>query len=320
VLGGLLLAVAFMAKQHAAMLGFPIAVALWARHGWRRAALFAAASAGPALAFVIAMQAHTGGLFLTYLVEVASGHPIVASRALPSVQGGKIEGAQAELWRALPWTTTVGLLLAWAWPRRLYWGGLAFTLLVTVSLMRGHHGGFLNVLIPMMWLQALFPAFVAAALRDATVGWRVLLRRIAPHVAAVLAGVQLLAADDDYTRFVPRPRDAEAHAKVVDEIRALPGRVFVPHAPWVAVQAGKEPSVALIALWDIDHKGGPFKDRVKLVERAVRDHHWGAVVTSKDTLGYGLSKYYTRERDLDTTGVPTVTGWRVRLKSVWVPK
>ncbi|MFZ5482040.1 MAG: glycosyltransferase family 39 protein [Myxococcota bacterium] len=320
VAGGLLLAVAFAAKHHAALLGVPIAIALWARHGWRRAALFAASSAGPALAFTVAMQIATDGLFVTYLLGVPSAHGIVAERALPTLKNGRLVGAQAELWRALPWSTTAGLLFLLAWPRRLYWGGLAITLLLTVSLMRGHHGGYLNVLIPALWLQALFPAFVRSALADATVGWRVLLRRVAPHLAVVLAGVELVAADTDYAKFRPRPGDAAAHARFVDELRALPEPLLVPHAPWAAVQAGKAPSLALIALWDVNHEGGPLVGSVRRIEDAVRDRHWAAVVTTSEAFGYGLTKHYERVASLVNANIPTRTGWNVRLKSVWKPR
>lgn len=317
IAGGLVLAVAFAAKHHAAAFGFPIAIGLWLRDGWRRAALFALASAVPALVFTIGMQVATGGLFVTYLLEVPRYHGMAMDRLLPNVQGGRVQGAQAELLRALPFATIAGLLLAKWWPNRGYWVGVALTGLVVASVMRGHQGGFLNVLIPMLWILSLFPALIAGAL--ARVPRLERWKPWAPHVAAVLAAVQLWEGRDDLSRYLPRPDDARNAARLVEELRKLPEPMLVPHAPWLPVMAGKQPSLALIALWDIDHVGGPFKDDVRKVKQALADKHWATVVTPDADLGYGLATHYVVAKRLPS-GPPTRTGWNVRLRRVWVPK
>lgn len=316
VAGGLLLFVAFCAKQHAAMFGFPIVLALARRDGWRRAALFAAASAVPALAFVVAMQIHTNGLFLTYLLEVPSHHGMVADRLLPNIGAkGRLEGAQAEVWRALPWTTTLGLLALARWPARLYWGGVALTALVTVSLMRGHQGGYLNVLIPMFWVQALFPALLERALaRGPSIA-----ARFGPHAVTLLVAFQLWDGRQSLARYVPSPGDAARAERLVEELRALPEPMLIPHAPWLAVLAGKKPSFALITLWDVDHRGGPLARELKPIREAMAAHYWRTIVTPDAKLGMGLLDHYAPGPPLNTDVVPTRTGWGVRLKRTWVP-
>lgn len=317
IAGGLVLAVAFAAKHHAAAFGIPIALGLWLRDGWRRAALFAVASAVPALLFTIAMQVASGGLFLTYLLEVPAHHGMAMDRLLPNVKNGRVYGAQAELFRALPLATVAGLLFAKWWPNRAYWLGVSLTGLLVASLMRGHQGGFLNVLIPTMWIQSIFPALVHGALDRVPrlANWRAW----APHLAAVLAGVQLWQGQDDLSRYVPRPGDAANAARLVEELRALPEPMLVPHAPWLPVLAGKQPSLALIALWDIDHNGGPFKADVRKVKKAIAAKRWKTVVTPDADLGYGLADHYVVAKRI-ASGPPTRTGWNVRLRRVWAPK
>ena len=113
-------------------------------------------------------------------------------------------------------------------------------------------------------------------------------------------------------------------------MRTLPGPVLSPHAPWLPVQAGHAPSLALIALWDIDHEGGPFRADVQLVREAMAAHHWKTVLTScppnktclppDDKLGYGLKDAYVQGTDLGVLGPPTRTGWAVRVRKAWTPR
>ncbi|MFN7142751.1 MAG: hypothetical protein ACK4YP_03175 [Myxococcota bacterium] len=325
VASGALLAVAFAAKHNMALLGLPIALWRWRAFGLRDALTFVAASAGPALAFTVAMQAATEGLFLTYLLEVAGDHGMVATRALPNLKGGRVEGAQAELWRALPITTTVGVLTAWAWLRRApgaranagaYWGGVMATGLVMVSLMRGHQGGYLNVLIPMFWMLPMLAVLPERALAG-DVGWR----RWVPHVAALILAAQLWEGRSaNLKRYVPTPEDAENAAALVEELRGMPGPVLMPHGPWYPVMAGHAPSFALIALWDVDHEGGPLEKASRVIDRAIAEGHYGTIVTPDDKLGHGLKEHYTRVGMLKARPFGTRTGWGVRFRQVWRPR
>ena len=308
VAGGLLLAVAFAAKHHAALFGFPLVFALWRTEGRATALRFAVASVVPALLFTIAMQVQTGGLFVTYLLGVPANHGIMLDRALPNLgASGRPQGAQWELWKALPITTTAVLLLTWRWP--IYWIGVAITGLLTASLMRGHHGGYLNVLIPMLWIQALLPAL---ALRASA--WR-----FTPHLVTLLVAVQVVQGRESLARYLPRPADAQNAERLIDELRALPEPLLIPHAPWYGVLAGHAPSLALITLWDIDHTGGPLDDEVRVIRDAMAGHHWASIVIPDGKLGYDLRKYYRVVGRIESPAVPTRTGWNVRLKQVWAP-
>ena len=174
VLSGVLLALGFATKHNMAAFGLPILLWRLREYGRADALRFAAASVVPALAFVVAMEVVTGGLFLRFLLEVPAQHGMVWTRALPNVKAGKIDGAQAELVRALPVVVGVGLLTAWWWVRGApgrYWAAHLGLGLVLVSAMRGHQGGYLNVLIPMFWLMPIMLPLAEAALAGGS-GWR----------------------------------------------------------------------------------------------------------------------------------------------------
>lgn len=81
--GGLLFA-AFAAKQSAAVVGVPMALALLLRSR-RDGAAFVAASLLPALAFVGWEQSITHGRFVDYLVWVPAAHPTIGGRAWPGL-------------------------------------------------------------------------------------------------------------------------------------------------------------------------------------------------------------------------------------------
>jgi hypothetical protein len=96
--------------------------------------------------------------------------------------------------------------------------------------------------------------------------------------------------------------------------------VLLPHAPWYAVLAGKEPSFALICLWDIDYKDGPFKPAVARVDRSIRRKHWASAVLPDDKLKHGLKDYYKRQRGIAAPLLKTRTGWGVKLNAIWEPQ
>ncbi|MDP2315519.1 MAG: glycosyltransferase 87 family protein [Pseudomonadota bacterium] len=317
---GLLLALAFTAKHNMAMLGLPILLWRWRTLGLRDALVFLAASAGPALAFTIGMQVYTKGLFLTYLLEVPSKHGMVALRALPNLtKGGRVEGAQAELWRALPYVTTVGVATAWMWARTrggAYWAGVMGVALVMVSLMRGHQGGFINVLIPMFWLLPLLPVLAERAIARDGSGWRAWV----PHVFTALVAAQLWEGRGELKRFLPTHQDAQRAAALVDQLRELPGPILMPHGPWYPVLAGKDPSFSLICLWDIDKEGGPLKRESRVIDRAIANGRWATIVTPNDELGHGLLEHYERAASIQGKTFNTRTGWGVSFRAIWHPK
>ena len=335
-IGGLVLVLAFITKHNMAMLGLPIAIALWRVHGWRRAAWFGAWSAGPALAWTAWMQISSGGYFLTYILAIPATHPIVGTRLFPQ--------AERELLEAFPWPIAAACLPivlalgAMLWRRvkklpaperptrteaqryaRWYWIGVVAMGVFMVVLMRGHHGGFQNVLMPGFWLVALVTGF----------GLGALVRRIPRPLPAslVLLGCAVLVAWQTWdgrwerSKYTPTDADLEAGQRVLDHIASFDGPVLMPHSPWYPVIVGKPPSFALIALWDITHKHSPIKREAQVINRAIRDQDFDAVIIASKKLKYGLNQAYGRTTTIKYTGraLYPKTGWRVRPRYIYEP-
>jgi hypothetical protein len=80
-----LLCLAFFVKHNAAAFGFPIALGIWARQGWKEGLRFGLIAAIPALIGTLYLQWSTGGYFLGYLVTVPRAHPTVWARGYTGV-------------------------------------------------------------------------------------------------------------------------------------------------------------------------------------------------------------------------------------------
>lgn len=304
--GALLLVLAYMAKHNYAAFGLPMAIWLWVYRGRSSALRFVAISAGVAGAWTLYMAWATEGLFLVYLLEVPSVHPLVGERFWP--------GAEKEVYGALPtvfWAALGTGLALWKTgglrdrEAVTYWGSIGFMGLLLCALMRAHHGGFLNVLMPGYWLLALLSCLVLGALA----------RRGKPLLACVLliasVGWDVNKGLWPKEKYVPTAQDVAAGEKLIARIAEYPGEVLMPHAPWYPVLAGKRPSLPLIALWDIDHKKGPLREGVDDFREAIAAKRWSAIVTASRKMRYGISEHY------QSAGGTGVSGGRLRTKSGW---
>jgi hypothetical protein len=79
----LLLAAAFLVKQHCAVFGIPMALGIWTRDGWVAALRFALFAAVPALLVTGLLQWRTDGHYLTYVYSVPALHHLKGLRAFP---------------------------------------------------------------------------------------------------------------------------------------------------------------------------------------------------------------------------------------------
>ena len=311
--GGVLLTAAFLTKHTAALYGV---VALWwlFHHRGRESALrFLAYSVVPGLAFTLGLTLASDGMFLTYILDVPSSHPFVAERFFWT--------APKELVLSMPYTASAVVIAATLGRRpkeagHRYWLAQGMMAVFLSALMRGHHGGYLNVLIPGLWTMALWSSLAVDSLRR---------RWSAPAVAVLTSGLlcwQLWDARWDVARYVPTTEDRAAGDKVVEQLRGFDGPILAPWQPWMPVAAGHKPSIALIALWDIDHKDGPLYEDAQVIAKALEDRYWSAVLTSRAKLKRGLSRHYEVtefERPKGRALYPK-TGWQVRPHRLWVPK
>ncbi len=310
---GLLLTAAYATKHTAALFGLPILIWIWKTEGRDRALAFARWSVGPALLFTAAMSLEGDGLFLTYLLGVPAVHPFVPERFF--------KGAPSELIGAMPWTLGAAGLVAVVLRQRpgrggSYWlacGGLAA---LVSMIMRGHHGGYLNVLMPGLWAGALGSALLLSA---ACRRWPGL-----PVQAAVsgLMAWQMWSGAWDIARYSPTEADRAAGDALVQRLAAEEGEILAPWSPWLVVQAGKRPSLHLISLWDIDHEWGPLNDGVAAFDRDIAERRWGLVITANRKLGHGLTTHYALSKQrisLEKGALMPRTGWQVRPRYLYRP-
>ena len=143
-------------------LGPPMAIWLLFFRSRRQLLEFLGISVGLGLGWTVYMNVSTDGLFLTYLLEVPSVHPLV----------GSVFQAAKEMIGAMPmlFFVALGVGVALLFRRRfarevcVYWGGIGLVTFVFCALMRAHHGGFLNVLMPGYWMLAVLGAMLLGAL------------------------------------------------------------------------------------------------------------------------------------------------------------
>ena len=321
---GLLLTGAYLAKHSVAILGLTILLWLWKNRERSEAVRFVLWSVLPALGITAAVQLSGDGLFLTYLLGVPSRHPFVLERFIP--------GTEKELFLSMPLTAGLALLLGLGWllrkkVERLQWPprpldeGLVFwlmqggMLILLSAIMRGHHGGYVNVLIPGLWATALFSALAIGRLREE---WDVLWLRGA---TGVLIAVQIWLGQWDPAPLTPPASAAAAGDALIAEMAAVEGEIFAPHFPWYPVLAGKAPQAHLIALWDIDHEGGPLDPGADKVREAMEQQRWAAVFSANSKLGFGLKDSYRRDGSTaNGAQMKPVTGWPVRPRYIYVPR
>jgi len=246
---------------------------------------------------------------------------------LPAFRNSASGGLWGSLWAAGSVSLGVGLvltLLAWRPPvvrdwRWVYGMGVATISLLMGAVMRGHHGGFVNVLIPLHWV-AIFCAGVVL-IRTLQKNPNSLLRQALVGGALALQ-LGLLYPTLDVQRSVPTQADVETGDALVAQLAKMKGPVLSPFAPWLAKQAGFEPSFHLIALWDVDHPRSPYSDTGDQMRQWIKAGHWATIVDANRSLRYTMSKHYKVQTRIAPKGgtFQLKSGWRVRPRALMVPK
>lgn len=212
----------------------------------------------------------------------------------------------------------VGTLRAGSWSWRWVYGTSTGACALFLSvLMRGHHGGYVNVLIPGHWALAVALASACAWLRASYPG-------LPAYIASTVcwcAQMAWVAERNDIERFSPIASDVEVGRRVIEQVRHCRPPVFSPIAPWLPVQAGFEPSTHLISLWDINHPLSPRRDLINDLEVAANRYHWGCILGGNTLLLQGLDAPYSRVVPLDLPEGALVprAGWRARPTVIRLP-
>jgi len=209
-----------------------------------------------------------------------------------------------------------------------FWAAVGFVSLVASMIMRGHHGGYLNVLLPGLYALAILTTLAMHSISKMNglqfkLSFLLFGLKPANIIIAGLALTQLWQEKWDVEKITPTDADVEAGDRMIARLSKLRGPIFAPHSPWYPVKAGHPPTLHLIALWDIDHPTGPLKEGVETIKADIANHRFHAVVVGanrrdemkrRDKLGFGVKKYYERRISMRSKGKALLpkTGWRVR--------
>jgi hypothetical protein len=88
-------------------------------------------------------------------------------------------------------------------------------------------------------------------------------------------------------QFLPSPREKAARWALIDQIKAIPGDVYVVNHSWDAVLAGKQPHAEGEAVGAVVDAGGPQKNlMIEAVRQNMMDHKFGAIVVDGGYMDY----------------------------------
>ena len=190
-----------------------------------------------------------------------------------------------------------------------FWLWMSVTLLFFSALMRGHHGGFTNVLMPGLWVLCVT---IPLGLYNSKL----------PHwLVVVLMMTQIYIGRWDVKGLTPTDADRAAGDDLVEMLSKEEGPVWAPHSPWLPVQAGHPATTHLIALWDIDHKQGPLVSYVEDIEHDVSTHRWPVVLSADKRLGFGVREHYRLRKTVrpSRNAFKPKVGWKVRPSYLYRP-
>lgn len=230
----------------------------------------------------------------------------------PAPGSGLVPVAYAAAYFALG-AVPVGLIVAplRVAPERLLVAGVVVVAGIGAALMRIHDGGFVNVHTPLFWAGSWAFGLALVGLRS--------------QLGAALLCAQLVwaAAQLRPAALIPSPADVAAGWRFVAAIRQVDGPVLSPFNPWLPVYAGKPPSLHAMAVWDVNYPGGPFRDDLADIQRALRERHWTLVVGGNHALLGDLSAHYEPHRTIvgpDDGVFRPRTGYLARPGQLWVPR
>jgi hypothetical protein len=291
VLAALVWVLVFQTKQTVLPLAVVILAAEWQRPRRMLAALatFAAAAA----ASVWWLNHATGGWYGFYIFGVARGLPLVLRQAALFVPVSVVAPM------AVAWAVIAGAAVAVRAKLQaaMFYGFVSASLFGGIWFVEAHRGASVNSVMPVYaWTAVLFGIAMARLLNHAEAN-------AAPRFAlAVLLGtaVQFVGLIYNPGRYIPPPDAVAKTQRFIDELRSLPGDVYVLNHSYDAVLARKRPHAEGEALGAVlDAKlGKTSADLQSELDTAMAQHRYSAVVTddleTTDT-GWGFEKIYPLE-------------------------
>jgi hypothetical protein len=215
---------------------------------WRRLPTYVGVAAAIGLGGTWLINRATGGWFWTYVFEVHQTHDCHPGRFKNGFTDmlGKYPAMTATIAVALLAVLAASIkrrrlprsaapLLVWSW---MFAVGLVVGA-VGIATQWSHRNAYLPGMVAgAMACAAALPAMLGAGevfLPERRRRWA----WVAPIVAMMALALTLLAARWSPRKYLPTERDRVAGARLIEQIRAVEGEVFVPFHPWYAHLAGK---------------------------------------------------------------------------------
>jgi len=276
VLAAVLWAIVFQTKQSVLPLATIILCAEWQRPRKMVAALvtFFVIVAVSLLGF----NHITGGWYGFYMFHIAGGLPIVPRQLIlfwPFVL----------LPMAIAWTLILGSL--WLAPVRLRNSHTQLYLLASLAIYPGfwfvasHDGASANADMPVFAFTAVLFGIALARLLD----WADITDALQAQVLLMIAvTVQLFALLYNPGRYVPTHASVILGQQFIDQVRDIPGDVYVFNHSYDAILAGKQPHAEGEALRAVLNAGGPVASQLRAeVDAALAAHRYSAIVVDVGT-------------------------------------
>ena len=250
-------------------------------------------------------------LLLSFLMAAAMTQ--ISEKGYPPLL--QIPGAERIPFAILLWIIFASAFLRRNWFNQLtmhqqFWMGCTLTAVVFSAIMRGHHGGYTNVLMPGIWALSLVCVLWLAQ------------QKWPRWLIAGLICLQFWWGQWDPSKYIPTNADKLEGDRLVALLEKEAGPIWIPHSPWLAVQAGHQPYTHLISLWDIDHPEGPLLQYVQDLRKDIQNHHFQTIVSANTQLRFDVVRFYQKQQSIRPAGqlfLPKV-GWPVRPSYLYKPK
>jgi 4-amino-4-deoxy-L-arabinose transferase-like glycosyltransferase len=315
LLAGVLLAVAFLAKQIALAAALPVMLfALIFQRG--RGLVFTATSLMLSAASALVLDHVSGGWYRYYVFDLPRQHEIDAAAAVGFWTSDMLAAVPIGLALAI-----LGVARMWRTDRRsaLLWGAVLIGAVGASWTGRAHSGGYNNVLIPgYAAISIVFALGVQAATQSANPRRGLLLSAV-----YLLCIAQFLRLAYDPRQQLPTAADRRAGEDLVAAMRAIPGDIYLPYHGYLPTLAGKRSYAHAMAIWDVA-RGRNERATAKLLSEitgAIRQQRFAAVIVDTEVFAQpDLENYYSLHPILfeDDVLYP-VTGLRTRPKWLYLP-
>ena len=321
VVAGLFFVMAGFVKQSGFLIAVPLIGAVVLAH--RRRGLYFGGAIGLVAAIVTVAVAslYEGNWFYYYVIDMPTRHP--------EVQGSAAESLWLDVIASMPISC---LLACFAFfpgdgdaprHRRIILGAFLVGGVGVSLAIRARVGAFVNDLIP---------AYLAVSIL-AGVGLERLFRhgraraewRLVPAYSLVLVLAQFWMLRYDPIVHIPTRDDRQAGERIVEQLKAIPGDVFLPHHGYLAEMAGKRSFAHTLAIDNLRLEDrGPNREFIEgQISSALAQKRFGAVIVESDGWNLDAIKEHYKPGQLLNTS-PGVffprEGGALRPEQVFVPK